>query len=72
MVKITVEFKRNIVGSSIFHIIIGKFSHQQQLSLIILLVVAISLKISLYCIVLSLSLAVSLEMKDVIEFLLNT
>ena len=59
----TVKFKRYMIISNIFDIIISKFSYHKKICPVILLKVNKSLKISFYYIILFLSLAIYLKIK---------
>lgn len=67
-----VEFKKRIIGASVFCIIIGKLSHRKELSIIVLFVIDKTLEINFYYTVLFFGLTISLIMKSNREFLLDS
>lgn len=60
----TVNFEKYVAGACIIGVVIGKLSHWEKPSQIILLVVNKSPKVGFYCAILSLSFIVSLKIKD--------
>lgn len=66
-----VEFEQNMARTGIFSIIVGEFSPQLLLTLIVLLLFDKDLRISLYCIILPFNLAVNLGIEDNRKFLLG-
>lgn len=63
-VMITIEFKRYVVNTQILNIVVGKFSYQKELNLIILSIIDKRSEISLHCIMLLFCLAISLKVKN--------
>ena len=53
-----------MTGTSIFHIIVSKFSHKKEPSLIVLFAIDKNLVISLYYTLLSLGLAISFKVES--------
>lgn len=71
-VETAVKFEQSIACAAVFSIMIGKLSHWQQTSLVVLFIVDKSLKISFYCTILAICLAISLRVEGNRESLLNT
>ena len=59
----TVQFKRCVAGASVFCIIIGKFSHQKEFCLVVLLKFDKSSEVGFHYAIVSLGLIVFLKMK---------
>ena len=56
-----VQLKKGVAGAGVFRIVIGKFCHRQQPSLVVLLIVDESPEIGLHRAVLPLCLAICLR-----------
>ena len=70
-VEAAIQLEGDIAGTGIFRIIIGKFSHWQESCPVKLLVDDKSPEAGLQYTILPLSFAVSLELEDDREFLVN-
>ncbi len=53
-----------MTSTSIFYIIVSKYSHKKESGPIVLFIIDKNLEIGLYCTILSLSLAISLRVKN--------
>ena len=69
--KAAIQLKKSIAGTSILYIVIYEFSHRQQLSPVILIVVDKSPEISFHSAVLSFCLLIRLRVEGDRESLLD-
>ncbi len=67
-----VELKKRMANTCIFSIIVGKLSHQKEISLIVLFLIDEGFEVGLYSTILSFSLAINFKVDSNSEPLLDS